>query len=254
MHGPQREPCPRAGMTLPARARQVLGVDGGVRVRGRQNVMHPVATGAIGHRLRASRGRQAVVGSLEADHPVRRHPELAGQAHVAVAPPARLGNVAGVHQRGAVGGRLDGVLPVAIRADRRLRDPLLQGFAMHAQEILLGNPGMAHTAGLWHLLAERLGVGGGQLVGASVADGAIRGSGVSLFQRQSVYALSMLTHLGGVAPAASGFRDAFRMGVHVMLQVAGGARDRCVGGGLQLLPLVVAIGTGAGRQLAHRAA
>jgi hypothetical protein len=119
---------------------------------------------------------------------------------------------------------------------------------MHAQEILLRNVGVAHTASLGHLLAERLGVSGGQLVGASVADGAIRGSGVSSFQRQSVYALSMLTHLGGVAPAASGFRDAFRMGVHVMSQVAGGARDRCVGGSLELLGLVVAIGTGGGRQ------
>ena len=191
--------------------------------------MRSVATGAIGHGLGACGGRQAVVGSLEADHPVRRHPEPAGQAHVAVAPPARFGNIAGVHQRGAVGGRLDGVFPVAIRADRRLRDPLLQSFAMHAQEKLLGNLGVAHTASLGHLLAERLGVGRGQLVGASVADGAIRGSGVSSFQRQSVYALGMLPHLGGVAPAASGFRDAFRVGVHVMIQVARGARDRCMG-------------------------
>jgi hypothetical protein len=64
----------------------------------------------------------------------------------------------------------------------------------------------------------------------------------------------MFTHLGGVAPAASGFRDAFRVGVRVMLQVAVGARNRCMGGSLQLLALVVAIGTSAGRQGAHHAA
>jgi hypothetical protein len=96
---------------------------------------------------------------------------------------------------------------------------------MHTREKLLGDLGVAHAASLGHFLAEGLGVGGGEFVGASVTDGAIRGSGVSSLQRQSVYALGMLTHLCGVTTAAGGFRDAFRMGVGVVLLVAGGARD-----------------------------
>ena len=95
-------------------------------------------------------------------------------------------------------------------------------------------------------------------MGASVADGAIRRTGISPFQRQSVYALGMFTHLGGVATDAGGFRDAFRVGVRVMLQVAVGARNRCMGGSAKLLALVVATGAGAvvlrlaeGRQRAH---
>jgi len=64
---------------------------------------------------------------------------------------------------------------------------------------------------------------------APVADGAIRGSGVSSLQRQSVYALSMFPHLCGVATAAGGFRDAFRMRVDVMIQMAMGTPDRCMG-------------------------
>ena len=150
---------------------------------------------------------------------------------------------------------------MAVRADGRLSDPQLQSFAVHAGEKLLGNVGVAHAAGLGHLLAERLGVGRGQFVSASVADGAIRGRGISSLQRQSVDALRMLAHLCRVATAAGGFWDAFRMGVRVMVQVAVGAPHRCMGRSAKLLALVVATGAGVvvlrlaeGRQYAHHGA
>ena len=82
-----------AGMALAAGLRQVLGIDGGIGVGRRQNVVYAVATGAIGHGLRAGLGGQAVVRRIEAHQAVRRQPELARQPDVAVATAAGVANV-----------------------------------------------------------------------------------------------------------------------------------------------------------------
>ncbi len=72
----------RTGMALAAGLRQVLRIDGGFRVGRGQDVVHAVATGAVGHGLRAGLGGQPVEGGIEAHQPVGRQAELARQPDV----------------------------------------------------------------------------------------------------------------------------------------------------------------------------
>ena len=150
---------PGAGMALAAGLGQVLGIDGGFRVGRRQNVVHAVATGAVGHRLRPGLGGQTVVGGIEAHQAVRGQAELARQPDVAVATSAGVANVRRVHRRGGVGVFDDLVLAVAIGAERGLGDAARQGLAVDAGAVLLHHLAVAHAAGVRHGGAESLRLG-----------------------------------------------------------------------------------------------
>ena len=113
-----------AGMALAAGLGQVLGVDHGLGVGRRQDVVHAVAAGAVGDGLRSGFGCQAVERGIEADQPVRRHAELTCQPEIAVAASAGVADVGAVDRRGGVGVLDDVVLAVAIGAERRLGDAL----------------------------------------------------------------------------------------------------------------------------------
>src|ERR1035438_9879956 len=65
VHLADRKASSGALVTLAAGGRQILRIDGGTRIGRRQNVVHPVATRAIGHRLVALFRRQPVEGSVE---------------------------------------------------------------------------------------------------------------------------------------------------------------------------------------------
>ena len=95
--------------------------------------MHAVATGAVGHRLRAGFRRQAVEGGVKADQPVGGKSESLGELDVAVATTASLTDVgrrSPARKRWC--GWKDGVLAVTIGAQRRLRYPVGKSFAMNA--------------------------------------------------------------------------------------------------------------------------
>jgi hypothetical protein len=82
----------RTGVTLTAGGDEVVRVDRGVRIRGRQNFVVTVATGAIGdHGGTVLRG-QAVIAFAVRLHPVRREIVSGIQGHRSVAPAAHVGN------------------------------------------------------------------------------------------------------------------------------------------------------------------
>ena len=66
---------------------------------------------------------------------VRGKPELARQPHVAVAAPACGANVAAAHRRRRIAGRQDGVLAVAVGANRRLRHARPPPFRVRSPDI-----------------------------------------------------------------------------------------------------------------------
>ncbi len=240
VHLADGETRPRAGVALAAGPRQVPWVDGGLRIRRRQNVMHAVAARAVRHRLGPRLGGQPVVGRVEADQPVRGHAEFARQPHIAMAAPAGLANVGGVHWRSRVAGFDDVVLAVAVGTQRGLRDSARHGLPMYARPVLFGHFGVAHAAGVRHGGTKRLGLGVQQLVRAPMAQRAIRRAFVAVLPRLAVDADGVIASLVGVASGADGLGDARRVGGRVVPVVAGVAGDPGVSALGELLPLVVA--------------
>ena len=172
--------------------------------------MYAVATRAVGHGLRAALGGQPVEGGIEADQPVVRHAELAGQAHVAVAASAGVADMAAIHRATRIGVLEDLVLAVAIRAQRRLGDAARQRLAVHAGAELLHHLGVAHAAGIGHGGAERLRFRRQQFVRAAVAQRAIRRAFVAALARLPVDALVVIARLVAVAGDAGGFGNVRR--------------------------------------------
>ena len=137
-------------------------------------------------------------------------------------------------------GAEDRVLAVAIGAQRRLRNAVGESLAVDAGAILLHHLGVAHVAGIGNRGAECLRLRTQQLVRAAVAEGAIGRAGVALLDGLAVHALFVIRGLIRVAAGAGRLGHAFRMGVLVVLDVAGSARHRGVRALCHLLPLLVA--------------
>ena len=240
VHLADGEARPRAGVALAAGPRQVLWVDGGLRIRRRQDVMHAVATRAVRHRLRPRLSGQPVVGRIEADQPVRGHAEFARQPHVAMAASAGLANVGGVHRRSRVAGFDDVVLAVAVGTQRGLRDAARHGLPVYARPVLFDHFAVAHAAGVRHGGTKRLGLGVQQLMRAPMAQRAIRRAFVAVLPRLAVDAEGVIAGLVGVASGADGLGDARRVGCRVVALVAGVAGEPGVSALGELLPLAVA--------------
>ena len=69
----------------PQVASRLAFIDGGARIARRQNVMHAVATGAVGHHHRTALRGQSVITVQVTRHAVSRHAELLREPHALVA-------------------------------------------------------------------------------------------------------------------------------------------------------------------------
>ena len=159
MNGAQSKPRARAGMALAAGGGEILGVDCGFCIRRRQDVMYAMATGAIGHGLRPALGRQSVERRIERGDAIGRQPEPFCKLHIAVAMPARLAHIRGIHGGIQILRREDVVFAVAIGASRSLSYSLFHCLAMNARFVLFVNLGVAHAAGVIHTFAKFSGRG-----------------------------------------------------------------------------------------------
>src|SRR5579871_5139701 len=115
------------------------------------------------------------------------------------------------------------MLAVTIGADRRLSDPLGEGLAVHTAVVLGLDIAVAHTTGIRDLGAELGRFGTQQLVRGSMADGAIGSGAIAALGGLAMHAAVVIGLLALMALAARGLRDIGRMGILVVLHVAGGA-------------------------------
>ena len=129
---------------------------------------------------------------------------------------------------------------MAIGAKRRLRDPARQGLAVDAGPVLLDYLAVAHAAGIGDGRAEYLRLGRQQLVGAAVAERAIRRALVSVLAGLAVHAAGVIAGLVLVAGGTNRLGNAGGVGILFVGFVAGVAGQPRVSALFQLLPLVVA--------------
>jgi len=77
VHAADRKTLASALVALSASLGQIARIDARARIGGGQNVVEAVATRAVGHRLVALLGCQAVKGRVKADDPIGWQAELA---------------------------------------------------------------------------------------------------------------------------------------------------------------------------------
>src|SRR5438045_2028882 len=99
--------------------------------------MYAMATRTIGHGLIAGFRGEPVERSVKSDEPVAGNAEFAGKRHIAVTVPAGVAHVRGGDRRVGVAGAENGVFPVTVGAQRRLRSPFRKSLAVHAGAVLL---------------------------------------------------------------------------------------------------------------------
>ena len=136
----------------------------------------------------------------------------------------------------------DFVFPVAVRAQRRLRDTARHSLPVHTGLVLLGLAGVAHGAGIGRRGAESLTFGLQKLVGAAVAQGAIGRSGVAALGGEAVSSAGVGFRLIDVAVGAGRLGKALRMGDLVVTFVAGVASQSSVRAFLEFLSRLVTAG------------
>ena len=152
-----------AGLEMDRRARELLrdafvalaaggveigAIDGGARIARRQNVVHAVATGAVGGDDRTALGGQAVIAVEVAGDAVAGDAELLREAHALVAAGAGVARkVLLGDRRVGIGVRLDGVDAVAIGADRGEHVAARNGLPVNAGVEGVGYIGVALAAG-----------------------------------------------------------------------------------------------------------
>jgi hypothetical protein len=142
-------------MALTACVDQVCLVDGGMRIARRENVVYPMATGTIGHDLRAQLGGEAVIARQVGGGPASLEPELLRQPHAFMAaragrPRQVLGGDGGIR----INVRLDGVNAMAISTDWRLRISAGDRLPVDAPHELLLDGGVAFGTGDGHVELE----------------------------------------------------------------------------------------------------
>ena len=212
---------PAPGWHLPQVAARFLACTVEFGIRRWKDVVHAVATGAIGHGLRPGLRRQAVERRVEADQTVAGKTELARQAHVAVAVSAGVADILAVHRRGCIAGLEDGVLAVAIRAHRRLQYAARHRFAVYA--------GLERVAtSLWHMPQvsgtagpERRRPGDLDFVRRTVTRAALGRGRISLASFLPVDAAGVLGRYLLMAACADWLRDSVRVRVVLVLYMAG---------------------------------
>ena len=134
---------------------------------------------------------------------------------------AGVANVRRVYRRSFVGVFDDLMFAVAVGAQRRLRDAIGKRLAVNAGAVLLHHFAVAHTAGIRYSHAERLRFGRLHLMGAPVAQGAIRGAVVTGLAGQPVNAFIVVPRLIGMAVDALRFGDVRRVGILLVGVVTG---------------------------------
>ena len=141
----EREFFGDAGMALAAGPNQVGAVDGGTRIARGQNVVHAVATGAVGDDLRTEFGSQPVIaGKIGAGRGrLRRRTPAKGARLRGSGRRWSAARFCACNRRVGIEVRLDGVNAVAIGADRRLRVAAGDGLPVDA----------LHELGLHRLMA-----------------------------------------------------------------------------------------------------
>ena len=122
MHLAGREISVGAGMALAAGLDEMRRVDGRVWIARRQDVVHPVTTGAVGRDLRSAGGGQPVIAGQIARLAAAYDSELPRHFHVLVALGAGVGcQIFRRNRRGWVLGVLDHVRAVTVGTDRRMQ-------------------------------------------------------------------------------------------------------------------------------------
>ena len=120
VHAGQRELLRHALVALAAGGIQIGAIDRRARIARRQNVVHAVATGAVGRNHRTALRGQPVIAVHVARDAVSGHAELLRKPHALMATRARIArNVLLRNRRVGIGVRLDRVNAVAVRAHRR---------------------------------------------------------------------------------------------------------------------------------------
>ena len=138
MHRADGEALAHARVTASAGLAEVLGMDGGARIAGGQDVVDAMTGGAVRNRLGSAAGGEPVEAVLEARQLVRGHVVAGREAFILMAVPAgHGGDPRGIHQGAGLGGRQEIVLPVAARAVRRALGAGLHRHAVHALGIHL---------------------------------------------------------------------------------------------------------------------
>ena len=190
MHRSQRERLPRVRMALAAGSGQIGFGNGGTRVARGQDFVHPVATGAIGNRLRPGLSRQAVVAVLVTGDAVGRKVEPPVELRVAVTARAGGGGHVGHEDgRGGIPRGQNVVLAMAVGAGGRRPHPSRHRAAVDALLILSERLAVTVAAGCTHVSFgdRRAGIGGRQDIVRAVTIVASR-SLLSLGDGPRVYA------------------------------------------------------------------
>jgi hypothetical protein len=111
-----------------------------------------MAGGAVGHGLRAGAAGQAMKAVCKSGNAVGGQIVTCGEERVTMAAPAgHQRNARGIYGRLRIGGRQNGVITVAIGADRRVRHAMGRGLSMNASGICFGDSGVAGGTGLRHM-------------------------------------------------------------------------------------------------------
>ena len=148
MHRRARELLRHAFVALAAGGVQIGAIDRRPRIARRQNVVHAMATGAVGRHHRAALRGQPVIAVEVAGHAVAGHAELLRQPHALVAAGADVArNILLRHRRLGSVWRLDGVDAVAIRAGGRQRIAARERLPVNARVEGVGHIGVALAAG-----------------------------------------------------------------------------------------------------------
>lgn len=155
---------------------------------------------------------------------------------------ARITNVIGIDGGSRVLGRQNGVLAMAIRADRRLHDAALHRLAMNSFAILLRDITVTGAAKIWHRSAKFYCLCTFQFVGRSMAGVAAWRRPITLAYSLPMYAALVITYHVRMAGDTSGLGNAFRVGIVLMSGVAVLAGDAAVGVGLDFVRDVAVAG------------
>src|SRR5579864_8173035 len=126
------------------------------------------------------------------------------------------------------------VFPVAIGAERRLRDATGQGLAVHAGSKLLNHLAVANPAGVGNRGSKGLRFRQEQFMRAAVAEPAVGSPGVPTFSSLAVDATGVIASLVMMTGDALGFGNVGRMRILLVTLVAGVARQARMGALLQL--------------------
>ena len=138
----------RANVTLPASLRQIAGVNHGLGIGRRQNVVDPVATGAVCDHLCSQLRSQTVIAVFVTADTSTRNPEFLSQQHAFVTFRARVGRYRSRrNRRGLIEWQLDVVNPVTIRTYGRARNPPRHGLSVNALSELISFGPVALAAG-----------------------------------------------------------------------------------------------------------